>query len=212
MGTSCCHPSDEEMQGDVIRVAIGTDEAFPDTQANNGTGLAESACFNPKGVGFIFKAQEPEKLVFHEDRKDEILDPNTDPRTVSKAWYGDLKEEWSEARGVDVLTKVQKFLKEGKQVSADNNLFGDPAPKIAKVLLIEKTFSIKSIDMTRKPLGMKFREEIPIIITNVLEDGNAKKLGVQVGWELIKVGDDDLIGKSYGEVYDLIKAAINKMN
>merc|ERR1719266_2628299 len=39
---------------------------------------------NPKGVLFTFKAPEPEKLVFHKNKKDEVLDPQTDPKTISK--------------------------------------------------------------------------------------------------------------------------------
>lgn len=232
MGNSCCTPADQE-KGQV-RVDEGeADSPVPVTQeveAPAPTEIKEEPAkpeeepaqepietvptprgFNPKGVGFIFKVEEPEKLVFRESKKAEVVDPQTDPQTILKAWYGDPSEEWSEEKGINVLDKVRSFLSEGKEVKADNELFGDPAPNVRKVLLLERKFTIKPIDMTIKPLGMTFRDKTPIVITKLVPDGGAEKNGVQVGWELVKIGDDDLAGKSYKDCFALIQAAINKL-
>jgi len=48
-----------------------------------------------------------------------------------------------------------------------------------------------------KPLGLFYKVEVPIVVTLVM--GEAEKIGVQEGWEVLKVGDQDLKGLSFEE-------------
>jgi hypothetical protein len=48
-----------------------------------------------------------------------------------------------------------------------------------------------------KPLGLFYKVETPIVVTLVM--GEAEEIGVQEGWEVLKVGDQDLKGLSFEE-------------
>jgi len=47
----------------------------------------------------------------------------------------------------------------------------------------------------RKPLGLFYRTETPIIVSHVM--GEADKIGVKAGWHVVRVGGQDLIGLSF---------------
>mmetsp|Transcript_112277 Transcript_112277/g.312433 ORF Transcript_112277/g.312433 Transcript_112277/m.312433 type:complete len:117 (-) Transcript_112277:270-620(-) len=50
----------------------------------------------------------------------------------------------------------------------------------------------KDCTFTRKPLGFDFEKNMPIVVKRVKEGGNAEELGVQPGWIVLAVGDQDI--------------------
>lgn len=47
----------------------------------------------------------------------------------------------------------------------------------------------------QKPLGLFYRIQTPIVVTLVM--GEAEDIGVEVGWQILRVGDKDIIGLSF---------------
>ena len=68
---------------------------------------------------------------------------NTYP--IIKAWYGDEKKLFM-SKGVDTTEKIYGLIKDNKlSIDINNNLFGDPAPGIKKILVIQYYNSNKKI-------------------------------------------------------------------
>lgn len=47
-----------------------------------------------------------------------------------------------------------------------------------------------SVSFKRRPLGFNFANRNPIAVTKVVDRGHAQELGVQIGWQIKKVGGE----------------------
>eukprot|EP00747_Dinoflagellata_sp_TGD_P167779 gnl/TRDRNA2_/TRDRNA2_192871_c0_seq1.p1 gnl/TRDRNA2_/TRDRNA2_192871_c0~~gnl/TRDRNA2_/TRDRNA2_192871_c0_seq1.p1 ORF type:complete len:591 (+),score=74.97 gnl/TRDRNA2_/TRDRNA2_192871_c0_seq1:119-1891(+) len=117
----------------------------------------------PGCKGFWFRGEETEapiEIVFHDGRLCTELSHCTSYRAVQataivyvrqhgmldvrdvrsgvlRAWYGVPGHEWTAMKGKMVTDVVKTMLSQGQAVQASNRNFGDPAPWIAKVLVLE---------------------------------------------------------------------------
>lgn len=51
---------------------------------------------------------------------------------------------------------------------------------------------VKTFEFGEKPLGIMFTKQSPIRIEMFRHNSLAQQLGVQIGWEIVRIGDDDL--------------------
>lgn len=69
----------------------------------------------------------------------------------------------------------------------------------------------KKVIFRRKPIGFKWDKKAPIVIANVKEDGHAKELDVQPGWQLKAIGHRDVTGMKYVVVHDALMKAVKDL-
>jgi len=82
----------------------------------------------------------------------------------------------------------------------------DPPGAVIVKFVVSEGY-LRKVAFTKKPLGMNFSTDGPLAVTKVAEGGNAQMLGVQPGWKLNRVGDQDLKDKTVTQVAELIKQA-----
>mmetsp|Transcript_112165 Transcript_112165/g.216091 ORF Transcript_112165/g.216091 Transcript_112165/m.216091 type:complete len:182 (+) Transcript_112165:72-617(+) len=70
---------------------------------------------------------------------------------------------------------------------------------------------IKKIVFEKQPFGMTFDNRCPIVITKLSPGGVAESVGVSVAWQLVKIDNQSLEGKSFTQCLHLIKAAASKL-
>mmetsp|Transcript_29466 Transcript_29466/g.80590 ORF Transcript_29466/g.80590 Transcript_29466/m.80590 type:complete len:493 (-) Transcript_29466:40-1518(-) len=82
------------------------------------------------------KGKNVEPQVFH-CLEGETLRITGDVDLIAKAWYGDgdHNSRWCSSKGTIVTEAVRKGLREKGEIVVTNDLFGDPCPGVAKVLL-----------------------------------------------------------------------------
>jgi len=82
------------------------------------------------------KGKNVESQVFH-CLEGETLRITGDVDLIAKAWYGDgdHNSRWCSSKGTIVTEAVRKGLREKGEIVVTNDLFGDPCPGVAKVLL-----------------------------------------------------------------------------
>mmetsp|Transcript_111789 Transcript_111789/g.205119 ORF Transcript_111789/g.205119 Transcript_111789/m.205119 type:complete len:119 (-) Transcript_111789:122-478(-) len=51
---------------------------------------------------------------------------------------------------------------------------------------------VKSFEFGEKPLGIMFTKQAPIKIEMFRHNSLAQQMGVQMGWEIVRIGDDDV--------------------
>eukprot|EP00450_Noctiluca_scintillans_P040176 CAMPEP_0194480588 /NCGR_PEP_ID=MMETSP0253-20130528/3341_1 /TAXON_ID=2966 /ORGANISM="Noctiluca scintillans" /LENGTH=161 /DNA_ID=CAMNT_0039319989 /DNA_START=39 /DNA_END=524 /DNA_ORIENTATION=+ len=70
---------------------------------------------------------------------------------------------------------------------------------------------MKLIQFSERPLGMKYSQSTPLTVTEVHSHSHAERRGVQVGWQLRKIGADDMAGKSVSEVLAVLRRTTNTL-
>lgn len=96
---------------------------------------------------------------------------------------------------------------------------GDVKPQLARTLLDEAHSgmvlafehcdgSLRQVTCTQRPLGVKFTKAAPLTVTEVYAHGHAHDLGIQTGWALRSIDEEDLIGRSSECVIQLLSASI----
>uniref|UniRef100_A0A7S1L5P2 PDZ domain-containing protein n=1 Tax=Alexandrium catenella TaxID=2925 RepID=A0A7S1L5P2_ALECA len=59
---------------------------------------------------------------------------------------------------------------------------------------------------TRTPLGMSFNSgELPIVVKEVQDDGEAKDIGVRDGMVIVEIAGSNIVGMSYDDAFALMK-------
>uniref|UniRef100_A0A7S1QVZ0 PDZ domain-containing protein n=1 Tax=Alexandrium catenella TaxID=2925 RepID=A0A7S1QVZ0_ALECA len=71
--------------------------------------------------------------------------------------------------------------------------------------------SSKTLVFMKRPLGLEFEVEAPIRITKVADKSVSQRLGVQVGWRIIKVNGEDLDGKTFAEQFAQLKKSVKAL-
>ena len=91
------------------------------------------------GTGIVVKVAKEDS--------DRIELPTVDAHLV-RAWYGVATNPWEENHGLDVTATAKSILAHRNTLTASNELFGDPCPKLFKVLLVAFDVSVKEVHAT----------------------------------------------------------------
>jgi len=69
----------------------------------------------------------------------------------------------------------------------------------------------QTLSFTEVPLGLTFNDEFPLQISSATDD--AKKKGVQVGWKVLSINDQDVAhaDMTYDECFRLLKTEMEKL-
>lgn len=67
----------------------------------------------------------------------------------------------------------------------------------------------QTLSFTQAPLGLTFDYKVPLVITSATDD--AKKKGVQVGWTLLRINDQEVANMTYNECFGLVKTHQEKL-
>jgi len=90
----------------------------------------------------------------------------------------------------------------------------EDAPKEIPKDKLEVVFSTKdgerTLSFTRRPLGMNFAHKEPIAITKVKPGGHAEELGVEIGWQIKKIGEKSITDPEYKD-FKVLTAYFNDM-
>jgi len=62
-----------------------------------------------------------------------------------------------------------------------------------------------------KPLGLYFDKVSPVVIKCVYADTAGERNGVQVGWVLVKVNDEDVTEKPFKSIYELLSKGMSHL-
>jgi len=72
-----------------------------------------------------------------------------------------------------------------------------------------KTGEVKQLEFTQRPIGVEFERRTPIRVSDVTPGSPASIAGVQTGWEVTKIGDQDTDRKRpYAEVLAIFKEGV----
>lgn len=83
-----------------------------------------------------------------------------------------------------------------KSLIANKSLDDAQADPSIMVLVFEKPDGLsKQVTCTQRPLGMKFTKGAPLTVTEVHANGHAHDLGIERGWKLRCICEEDLLGK-----------------
>lgn len=104
---------------------------------------------------------------------------------IIKAWYGNPKYVFKKS-GIDVTNKIKNYIKNNKlNITVSNNLFGDPAPGVKKIFVLEYYNKDKKINVVRKfererlvINNLDKTNKLPFQIINVGSGGPIKNLRV----------------------------------
>lgn len=58
-----------------------------------------------------------------------------------------------------------------------------------------------------RPLGINFGKKVPMTVKSLEEDSSAKEVGVQKGWQLMKLNGDDVSNQEFQDIVKLLKEA-----
>jgi len=72
----------------------------------------------------------------------------------------------------------------------------EPTEKLEVVFLSTKEGE-KTLNFTRRPLGMNFANKQPIAVTKLASGGHAEELGVEIGWQIKKIGGKSVTDPEY---------------
>jgi len=86
----------------------------------------------------------------------------------------------------------------------------EPVMKAAATMTLQFTLpdgSEQSKEFIRKPLGLDFEKKMPITMKRVRDGGVGQELGIELGWIIKKVGEDDITSLPFVQAYDKLKQA-----
>merc|ERR1719410_1594689 len=76
-----------------------------------------------------------------------------------------------------------------------------------------KTGEVKRFEFIQRPIGIEFERKSPIRVSAVAPGSPASVQGVQTGWQVIKIGDEDTDGKRpYKEVLNIFKEGVTAVD
>lgn len=70
----------------------------------------------------------------------------------------------------------------------------------------EKPFYFK-----KKPLGFKFKESAPIIVSKINPGSHAEEIGLEAGMEVVSVGGEATEGKTYEDIMKLVVSGVSQL-
>lgn len=68
---------------------------------------------------------------------------------VTRAFYGCPEHMWDASKGQDVTEAVKAILESGQPLQANNDIFGDPAHGVEKMLIIEAAIPACPVSMAK---------------------------------------------------------------
>lgn len=217
MGNECCKSGDTG--GDIVvpndskgeNRGSGNDRE-EEPQAEPSTDLRDEPQARGSGLELVFNSKEKVIQKFPENDS-AALDKKVEASAIIRAWYGDPSQEWHGKNGQDVTATVKQLINDGKEVTADSNLLGNPASKVRKVLLIERyEWQRKSYVFDKKPLAITFEDKkTPIVVTKLTKSGHGFARGVKIGMVLIEVNGEDITGLSYKESFQKIQLGLESL-
>ena len=74
----------------------------------------------------------------------------------------------------------------------------------ARELTFRRADDIKMFRFSKKPLGLTFNKEAPVVITAVAPGSTGQARNVKTGMVLARIGDTDVTDMEYDEVFKLI--------
>merc|ERR1719491_456121 len=105
---------------------------------------------------------------------------------------------------------VQEPAKEAPKEAPKEEVAATPPPSPAKeeepkeepkekleVVFFSTRDGEKTLNFARSPLGMTFANREPIVVTGVGFGGHAEELGVEIGWQIKKVGGKSITDPEY---------------
>merc|ERR550514_438257 len=73
-------------------------------------------------------------------------------------------------------------------------------------------WTLAEFTFTKRPLGLRFPQELPIVVTGFEENSVALAGGVQLGMVLKAVDDQDVLGcTTYEEAFELLTQGIGRL-
>lgn len=70
-------------------------------------------------------------------------------KAVQRAFYGDAEHAWGDSKGKDVTEAVKAILDCGQHLRAQNDVFGDPAPGVEKMLIVEAAIPPRPVSLAK---------------------------------------------------------------
>jgi len=70
-------------------------------------------------------------------------------KAVQRAFYGDAENAWDDSKGKDVTEAVKAILECGQHLRAQNDVFGDPAHGVEKMLIIEAAIPPRPVSLSK---------------------------------------------------------------
>lgn len=237
MGGVCCRDDSKPSQSDDFipppeeRAAeVATDEAKvaypvePAARTSQSGGALEPApefapptthapaVVSPSGLEMVFLVKKQEVL---EVSKGASLDSRVQESGCMRAWYGVPGHEWKclKGRGKMVLQALKKMLKEGQQVTVNDETFGPMGPDESRVLLVDVRLDRPvMIRLTEQPLGLEVDKGSTPIVTHEPKNGTvAKEAGIKEGMVLQRINGRDVTDLSHDETINLIKTARDRL-
>jgi predicted metalloprotease with PDZ domain len=78
--------------------------------------------------------------------------------------------------------------------------------KASLSIKFELPVSQKTVIFTKKPLGLDFDKEAPIIIKRVQPERHGAELGVEAGWRILSLNDEDVGDKNFEYIYSKLQS------
>lgn len=151
------------------------------------------------------------------------LEPPADPGPLTFEKLPVLLEGADSASGSDASTRDSACSKPGSDSSSSFPSAREECHKESptgsssdQAVAPSVTLGFESLDGGRKevvflerPLGIKYSTSTPLTITKINANSHAQELGVQLGWKLRSIGDEDVAGMSTKEVLSLLRHKTN---
>jgi len=74
----------------------------------------------------------------------------------------------------------------------------------ARELTFRRADDIKMFRFSKKPLGLTFNKEAPVVIRTVAPGSTGQARNVKTGMVLVRIGDADVTDMEYDEIFKLI--------
>jgi predicted metalloprotease with PDZ domain len=86
------------------------------------------------------------------------------------------------------------------------------APCVIEFATTASGLTDKSIEFSKQGFGVTFTaNKMPLIITKMVENGQAAGLGVEAGWEIKSIGKRSMANYDYATALELVKVANSKL-
>jgi len=82
----------------------------------------------------------------------------------------------------------------------------EPRPEVVLMFHTEDG-TAEEVLVTYKPLGLDFKKEVPLLVTNVEPHSAGEELGIAVGWAIVSVDGKDISNCTFDEVLHLLRQA-----
>merc|ERR1719330_1442974 len=62
-----------------------------------------------------------------------------------------------------------------------------------------------AVTFVRRPLGLDFNKTNPILMKRVQPGTHGEELGIQPGWRVVAVNDEDVVSREFDYTYNMLK-------